>query len=119
MEAALAPDNSQPKRNGGRPKSPESRPDRATVRFTKIEYLAVKRRASSARLTVAEYCRQAVLTGQVVPTPDPAALPALHELRALGNTLHQLVQRAHGDGVRSVAIKADGLLDRLTKFLAA
>ncbi|WP_208309409.1 plasmid mobilization protein [Hymenobacter defluvii] len=107
-----------PTRRGGRPRSPESRPDRATVRFTKIEYLAVKRRAATARLTVAEYCRQAVLTGRVTPTLDPAALPALHEMRALANTLNQLVNQARGDGMRSVAIKADGLLDQLTKLLA-
>lgn len=118
MEAFLIPDEPQPKRNGGRPRNPEARPDRATVRFTKIEYLAVKRRAKSARVTVADYCRQAVLTGQVLPTLDPAALPALHELRTLGNTLNQLVKKAHGDGVRSIAIKADALLDELNKLLA-
>lgn len=108
-----------PKRRGGRPKSLEARPDRATVRFTKIEYLVVKRRAKAARLTVAEYCRQAVLTGQVVATPDSDALPVLHELRALSNALNQLKKQAHEGGIRSVAIKANGLLDHLTKLLAA
>lgn len=118
MEGPLIPAEHQPKRKGGRPRNPEARPDRATVRFTKIEYLAVKRRAQAARLPVADYCRQAVLTGQVLPTLDPAALPALHELRALSNTLHQLARKAQGDGVRSIALKADALLDELAKLLA-
>jgi hypothetical protein len=117
MQAATSPDTPAPKRKGGRPKSPESKPARATVRFTKIEYLAVKRRAKTAQLTVAEYCRQAVLTGKVVPAQDPATLPELHELRALGNTLHELAKKAHTDGMRSVALKADSLLAQLNKLL--
>ncbi|MFC7670470.1 plasmid mobilization relaxosome protein MobC [Hymenobacter humi] len=84
MEASLPAEETPPKRKGGRPRNPVARPDRATVRFTKIEYLAVKRRAQAARLTVGDYCRQAVLTGQVLPTLDPAALPALHEPAGLG-----------------------------------
>jgi hypothetical protein len=115
--AGSPPDTSSPKRKGGRPKSLESKPARATVRFTKIEYLVVKRRAETARLTVAEYCRQAVLTGKVVPTMDPATLPVLHELRALGNTLNQLAKKAHTDGMRSIAFKGDSLLDQLNKLL--
>lgn len=118
MEAPATPDEPRPKRNGGRPRNPEARPDRATVRFTKVEYLAVKRRARSARLTVADYCRQAVLTGQVQPTLDPAVLPVLHELRALSNALHQLIKKAQEDGIRSVAIKSDALLNELNKLLA-
>jgi hypothetical protein len=110
-------DTPSPKRAGGRPKSTEPKPARATVRFTKIEYLVVKQRAGNARLTVAEYCRQAVLTGKVSPTLDPAMLPALHELRALGNTLNQLAKLAHTDGIRSVGFKADKLLDQLSKLL--
>ncbi|TDN39615.1 plasmid mobilization relaxosome protein MobC [Hymenobacter sp. UV11] len=118
MEIDANSEKPQPKRQGGRPRNPEARPDRATVRFTKLEYLAVKRRAKAARLTVADYCRQAVLTGQVMPTLDPAALPALNELRGLSNTLNQLVKKAQVDGLRSVAIKADNLLQELAKLLA-
>lgn len=118
MKAATSTsDTPNPKREGGRPKSLESKPARATVRFTKIEYLAVKRRAKTAQLTVAEYCRQAVLTGKVVPAQDPATLPELHELRVLGNLLNELAKKAHTDGMRSVAFKADGLLAQLNKLL--
>lgn len=118
MKAATSTSNTPiPKRKGGRPKSLESKPARATVRFTKIEYLVVKRRAETARLTVAEYCRQAILTGKVLPAQDPATLPVLHELRDLGNTLNQLAKKAHTDGMRSVGFKADNLLDQLKKLL--
>lgn len=87
------------------------------MRFTKIEYLVVKRRAEAAQLTVAEYCRQAVLMGKIVPAQDLAILPVLHELRALGNTLNQLAKKAHTDGMRSVGFKADSLLDQLSKLV--
>jgi hypothetical protein len=107
-----------PKGRGGRPKSPESKPARATVRFTKIEYLVVKQRASNAHLTVAEYCRQAVMTGKVSPWLDPATLPALHKLSELSNTLQHLAKLAQADGLRSVGFKVDKLLDQLNKLFA-
>ena len=118
LASASSSNTSSPKRAGGRPKSTDPKPARATVRFTKIEYLVVKQRAKNAQLTVADYCRQAVLTGKVSPKLDPAMLPALHELRELGNTLSQLARLAHTDGIRSVGFKADKLLDQLNKLLA-
>jgi hypothetical protein len=116
--ASSTADTPSPKRTGGRPKSLDPKPARATVRFTKIEYMVVKQRVENVRLTVADYCRQAVLTAKVSPTMDPAMLPALHELRELSNTLNQLAKLAQADGLPSVGFKANRLLDELTKLLA-
>lgn len=106
-------------RKGGRPRKYQEGQEapRATVRFSQIEYSRLLRQAQAGGLSVSDYCRQAALTGEVKAAIRPEVVPLLNELRAIGNNLNQLAKLARADGIRSIALKADGLLNELKALL--
>jgi hypothetical protein len=106
-------------RKGGRPRKYQDgqQAPRATVRFNPAEYARVLEQADAAGLSVSDYCRQAALTGQIKAAIRPEIIPLLNEMRAIGNNLNQIVKKAQADGIRSIALKADGILTQLKTLL--
>lgn len=106
-------------RKGGRPRKYQEgqQAPRATVRFSQVEYEKIQRQSEAAGLSVSDYCRQAALTGQVKAAIRPEVIPLLNELRAIGNNLNQLAKKAQADGIRSIAFKADDVLNQLKNLL--
>jgi hypothetical protein len=87
------------------------------VRFNPAEYERVLSQADAAGLSVSDFCRQAALTGQIKAAIRPEVIPLLNEMRAIGNNLNQIVKKAQADGIRSIALKADGILTQLKTLL--
>lgn len=106
-------------RKGGRPRKYQDgqQAPRATVRFNPAEYARVLEQADAAGLSVSDFCRQAALTGQIKAAIRPEVIPLLNEMRAIGNNLNQIVKKAQADGIRSIALKADGILTQLKTLL--
>ncbi len=88
-----------------------------TVCLTKLEKLAVQRRADKAGLNLSDYGRQMILTGkaQVRLTSQENAI--LNEVAMLGNNLNQIAHKANADGIRSIAFEASRLLQQLNQLL--
>lgn len=105
------------RKKGGRPPNPQKREKQITVLFSGVEYLAVKRRAEGAGLTLSDYCRQMVLSGKAQARITPQQNEVMNSLAALGNNLNQVAKRANTDGMRSIAIEASRLLAQLGKLL--
>lgn len=105
------------KKKGGRPPSETKRDQQITVCLTKLEKLAIQKRAQKAGLNLSDYGRQMVLTGkaQVRLTPEENAI--LNQVAKLGNNLNQLAHKAHADGIRSIAFEASRLLGQLNQLL--
>lgn len=106
-------------RKGGRPRKYQEgqQAPRATVRFSQVEYEKIVSQAEASGLSVSDYCRQAALTGEVKAAIRPEVIPLLNELRAIGNNLNQIAKKAQADGIRSIAFKADDVLNQLKNLL--
>jgi hypothetical protein len=105
------------RKKGGRPKSETKRDQQITVCLTKIEKLAIQRRAEKAGLNLSDYGRQMVLTGQAQVKLTPEENAVLNQVARMGNNLNQIAHKANADGIRSIAIEAARLLGQLSQLL--
>lgn len=105
------------KKKGGRPPSETKRDQQITVCLTKLEKLAIQKRAQKAGLNLSDYGRQMVLTGQAQVRLSPEENAILNQVAKLGNNLNQIAHKAHADGIRSIAFEASRLLGQLSQLL--
>lgn len=105
------------KKKGGRPPSEQKRDQQITVLLTKLEKLALKKRAEKAGLNLSDYGRQMVLTGKAQARLTPTENETLNQVAKLGNNLNQIAHKAHADGIRSIALEAHRLLQQLSQLL--
>ncbi|MCX6214893.1 plasmid mobilization relaxosome protein MobC [Spirosoma sp.] len=93
------------------------RDQQITVCLTKLEKLALKRRADKAGLNLSDYGRQMVLTGKAQARLTTEENATLNQVAKLGNNLNQIAHKANADGIRSIAIEAQRLLRQLAELL--
>lgn len=105
------------KKRGGRPPSDTKRDQQITVCLTKLEKLALKRRAQKAGLNLSDYGRQMVLTGKAQVRLSPEENATLNQVAKLGNNLNQIAHKANADGIRSIAFEAQRVLHQLSELL--
>ena len=105
------------RKKGGRPPSATKRDQQITVLLTRLEKLAIQKRAEKAGLNLSDYGRQMVLTGQAQARLTPQENETLNQMAKLGNNLNQIAHKANADGIRSIAIEAARLLDQLSQLL--
>ena len=105
------------RKKGGRPPSDTKRDQQITVLLTRLEKLAIQKRAKKAGLNLSDYCRQMVLTGQAQARLTPEENAVLNQVAKLGNNLNQIAHKANADGIRSIAIEAARLLGQLSQLL--
>jgi hypothetical protein len=105
------------KKKGGRPPSEQKRDQQITVLLTKLEKLAIKKRAEKAGLNLSDYGRQMVLTGKAQVRLTPEENEVLNQVAKLGNNLNQIAHKANADGIRSIAFEASRLLQQLNQLL--
>lgn len=105
------------RKKGGRPPSATKRDQQITVLLTRLEKLAIQKRAEKAGLNLSDYCRQMVLSGQAQVRLTPEENAVLNQVAKLGNNLNQIAHKANADGIRSIAIEAARLLGQLSQLL--
>lgn len=105
------------KKKGGRPPSATPRNQQMTVSLTKLEKLAVKRRAEKAGLNLSDYGRQMILSGQAQTKLTPEENATLNQVAQLGNNLNQIARKANTEGIRSIAIEASRILQQLRELV--
>lgn len=109
---------SEPKKNkGGRRPSKIKHDQQITVLLTKLQKLAVKKRAEKAGLNMSDYCRQIVMEGKAQVKRTPEENEVLYQVARVGNNLNQIAHKANADGMRSIAIEANRLLKQLGQIL--
>ncbi|AUD07065.1 plasmid mobilization protein [Spirosoma pollinicola] len=105
------------KKKGGRPPSTQKRDQQMTVLLTKLEKLAIQKRAEKAGLNLSDYGRQIILTGKAQARLSPEENATLNQVARLGSNLNQIAHKAHADGIRSIALEAHRLLQQLSQLL--
>lgn len=105
------------KKKGGRPPSVTKRDQQITVCLTKIEKLALSKRAEKAGLNLSDYGRQMILTGKAQARLSAQENETLNQVARLGSNLNQIAHKANADGIRSIALEAHRLLQQLSQLL--
>jgi hypothetical protein len=74
-----------------------------SVRVTTMEYLALKKRARDAGMSLSSFARSALLSAKVVQRIGKDDADTLRRLSGEANNLNQLARSANKDGFTSVA----------------
>lgn len=80
-----------------------------SVRVTTMEYLALKKRARDAGMSLSSFARSALLSAKVVRRIGKDDADTLRKLSGEANNLNQLAKSANKDGFTSVAIEITSL----------
>ncbi|GHU56798.1 mobilization protein [Bacteroidia bacterium] len=85
------------KHKGGRPmKGITQRKQRVvSIRFSEVEYYAIKRRASLAGMTVSAYSHSAIMDGKIVEPVKKEDMDLLRKLSGEANNLNQMARQAN------------------------
>ena len=74
-----------------------------SARISGIEYLAIKKRAKDAGVTLSKFVRSVLLTGKVVQRISKSDADILRKLSGEANNLNQLARVANREGFKNVA----------------
>lgn len=80
-----------------------------SARFLEIEYLALKKRAKDAGVTLSKFTRAVLLSGKIVQRISKSDAETLRKLSGEANNLNQLARAANKDGFTNVAKDLVGL----------
>ncbi|MBD8388797.1 plasmid mobilization relaxosome protein MobC [Dysgonomonas sp. BGC7] len=92
-----------------------------SVRVTTIEYLALKKRARDAGVSLSRFVRSALLSAKVVQRISKDDADTLRKLAGEANNLNQLARAANKDGFMSVAVdltKLKGIIVEIINSLS-
>lgn len=74
-----------------------------SARISGIEYMALKKRAKDAGVTLSKFVRSVLLTGKVVQRISKSDADILCKLSGEANNLNQLARAANREGFKNVA----------------
>jgi hypothetical protein len=85
----------QQKHGGGRPKKLVKKESVTGIRFTKLEYYLVKRKATKSGIGITSYIRQMALQGKIIQRMNEEERQFVRQLTGMANNLNQLAKIAH------------------------
>lgn len=74
-----------------------------SARISGIEYMALKKRAKDAGVSLSKFVRSVLLTGKVVQRISKSDADILRKLSGEANNLNQLARTANKEGFKNVA----------------
>jgi predicted DNA binding CopG/RHH family protein len=74
-----------------------------SARISSIEYLALKKRAKDAGVSLSRFARSVLLTGKIVQRISKSDADILRKLSGEANNLNQLARTANREGFKNVA----------------
>lgn len=92
-----------------------------SARISGIEYMALKKRAKDAGVTLSKFVRSVLLTGKVVQRISKSDADILRKLSGEANNLNQLARVANREGFKNVAsdvINLRGIIVGIIKQLS-
>lgn len=87
------------------------------VRFSNPQFDVIDVKASRAGMSRSEFVREGALNAEVIGVLSDEEKSLLHELKKLGPNLNQIAHHANAEGYRSVADKAENLVDRIAAYV--
>lgn len=88
-----------------------------SVRVTTMEYLALKKRARDASLSLSSFARSALLSAKVVQRIGKGDADTLRKLSGEANNLNQLARSANKDGFTGVAREITSLRNMIVDII--
>ncbi|EGK00068.1 plasmid mobilization protein [Dysgonomonas gadei] len=88
-----------------------------SVRVTTMEYLALKKRARNAGMSLSGFARSSLLSAKVVQRIGKDDADTLRKLSGEANNLNQLARSANKDGFTSVAIEITSLRNMIVSII--
>lgn len=88
-----------------------------SVRVTTMEYLALKKRARDAGMSLSSFARSALLSAKVVQRIGKDDADTLRKLSGEANNLNQLARSANKDGFTSVAREITSLRNMIVDII--
>ena len=89
-----------------------------SVRVTTMEYLALKKRARDAGMSLSSFARSALLSAKVVQRIGKDDADTLRKLSGEANNLNQLARSANKDGFTSVAREITSLRNTIVDIIS-
>lgn len=80
-----------------------------SARILDIEYMALKKRAKDAGVSLSKFVRSVLLTGKVVQRISKSDTDILRKLSGEANNLNQLARTANREGFKNVASDVNNL----------
>jgi hypothetical protein len=107
------------KHKGGRPtKGITQRKKRiVSIRFSEMEYYAIKRRASLAGMTVSAYSHSAILDGKIVEPVKKEDMDLLRKLSGEANNLNQIAHKANTYRMTYLEKEVKNVLNLVTEII--
>lgn len=105
------------KKKAGRPLQAVKKEVKASVRYTRSEYFAIREKASKAGLKASEYIRQITLSGQVKSRLTEEERTVARQLVGMANNLNQLAKTCHQQGLLSAMVYFESYRDSLDEVL--
>ncbi|GHT28113.1 hypothetical protein AGMMS49574_01770 [Bacteroidia bacterium] len=104
---------------GGRPmKGITQRKQRiVSIRFSEVEYYAIKRRASLAGITVSAYSHSAIMDGKIVEPVKKEDMDLLRKLSGEANNLNQLARQANTYRMPYLEKEVKNVLNLVTEII--
>ncbi len=112
-------DGEHRRNKGGRPKKGAAEKLRYKVSFflQTGDYYALKTKAKSAKLRIAEVVRRAVTDCRIVSRFTPEQIGWMRNLVGMGNNLNQLAKLAHQAGYPEIADQNRQMVDEISRTL--
>jgi hypothetical protein len=88
-----------------------------SVRVTTMEYLALKKRARDAGMSLSSFARSALLSAKVVQRIGKDDADTLRKLSGEANNLNQLARSANKDGFTGVAREITSLRNMIVDII--
>lgn len=106
------------KKSTGRPPLGQAKKSNAVmVRFSDAQFDIIDIKSSRAGMSRSEYVREGALNATVVGVLSDEEKMLLYELKKLGPNLNQIAHHANSEGYRSVADKAENIVDCIAGFV--
>lgn len=106
------------KKSTGRPPLGQAKKSNAVmVRFSDAQFDIIDIKSSRAGMSRSEYVREGALNATVAGVLSDEEKMLLYELKKLGPNLNQIAHHANSEGYRSVAYKAENIVDCIAGFV--
>jgi len=106
-------------KTGGRPakNSIEKKQRVVSTKLTRPYFYAIQKRAEDAGISLSEYVRQAVVSGQIVPRISRQDADTLRKLAGEANNLNQIARQANISGFTIVATELITLKTKIVEII--
>ena len=106
-------------KTGGRPAkhSIEKKQRVVSAKLTRPYFYAIQKRAEDAGISLSEYIRQAVVSGQIVTRISRQDADTLRKLAGEANNLNQIARQANTSGFTIVATELITLKNKIAEII--